>query len=61
VATGVKRLAAAGYTSHLLDATVQFVLELLVIEVTSPTMQRVPDSTLYDIPVLRLDGIYRQA
>ena len=55
VATGMKRYAAAGYTSHLLAATVQFVIELLVIEVTAPTMLRIPEPSRYDLPLLRFD------
>jgi len=55
VATGKRLLAGTGHTSHLLDATVQFVIELLVIEVTAPTMLRVPDPGVYDLAVLRLD------
>jgi len=55
VALGARLNDATGYTSHLLDATVQFVIELLVIEVAEPTIQRVPHPGLYDIPVLKLD------
>jgi predicted DNA-binding protein with PD1-like motif len=54
LATGLKRYGAAGYTSHLLGGTVQFVMELLVIEVAAPTMHRPNDPSLYDIPVLTL-------
>jgi predicted DNA-binding protein with PD1-like motif len=56
VATGMRYNNATGHTSHLLDATVQFVIELLVIEVTEPTILRVPHPDLYDIPVLKLDS-----
>jgi predicted DNA-binding protein with PD1-like motif len=52
--TGVKRYGAAGYTSHLLGATVQFVNELLVFEVIEPQMRRPRNGALYDIPVLHL-------
>jgi predicted DNA-binding protein with PD1-like motif len=55
LATGVKRYGAAGYTSHLLGATVQFVNELLVFEVVSPVMRRVPEGDLYDMPILRFE------
>jgi predicted DNA-binding protein with PD1-like motif len=54
LATGLKRYGAAGYTSHLLGGTVQFVIELLVIEVVSPAMYRPTDPELYDIPILTL-------
>jgi predicted DNA-binding protein with PD1-like motif len=55
LATGVKRYGAAGYTSHLLAGTVQFVVELLVIEVVAPQMHRPSDPGLYDIPILRFE------
>ncbi|GAA1743375.1 PPC domain-containing DNA-binding protein [Luedemannella helvata] len=55
LATGVKRYAAAGHTSHLLGATVQFVNELLVFEVVAPQLRRPPRPDLYDIPVLTLE------
>jgi predicted DNA-binding protein with PD1-like motif len=55
LATGVKRYGAAGYTSHLLGATVQFVNELLVFEVVSPQLRRPPRPDLYNIPVLAFD------
>ncbi len=53
LATGVKRYGAAGYTSHLLAATVQLVLELIVFEVLDPPMRRPVNPDLYDIPILR--------
>jgi len=53
LATGVKRYGATGYTSHLLGGTVQFVVELLVIEVLAPVMYRPNEPALYDIPILR--------
>jgi predicted DNA-binding protein with PD1-like motif len=40
-------------TSHLLAAEVQFLAELLVVEVLEPTMTRPVDPTMYDVPVLR--------
>ncbi|WP_231494106.1 hypothetical protein [Nocardiopsis sp. CNT312] len=39
-------------TSHLLGAQVQFLTELLLVEVASPQVHRVPDPDLYDIPLL---------
>jgi predicted DNA-binding protein with PD1-like motif len=56
LATGVKRYGAAGYTSHLLGATVQFINELLVFEVVAPAMRRPRQPRLYDIPVLGFEG-----
>ncbi|MET8800836.1 PPC domain-containing DNA-binding protein [Nocardia sp. NPDC004568] len=55
VAIGLKEHAASGYTSHLLGATVQFLTEMLVIEVLTPDMTRKPQSDLYNVPLLRFD------
>ena len=53
VSVGLKALSAAGHTSHLLGAKVQFLTEMLVIEVTSPAMHRTREAALYDVPLLR--------
>jgi predicted DNA-binding protein with PD1-like motif len=53
VAVGLKAHSATGYTSHLMGATVQFLTEMLVIEVTSPQLDRVRDPDLYDAPLIR--------
>ncbi|AYF30436.1 DUF296 domain-containing protein [Micromonospora tulbaghiae] len=53
VSVGLKEHSATGHTSHLLAATVQFLTEMLIIEVAGPAMRRVPDPTLYDVPLLR--------
>lgn len=52
VAVGIKEHSATGHTSHLLGATVQFITEMLIIEVTDPQMHRVRQPDLYDIPLL---------
>jgi predicted DNA-binding protein with PD1-like motif len=49
---GLKQHAAAGYTSHLLAATVQFLAELILVEVTAPVMTRPADPGLYEVPRL---------
>lgn len=53
VSVGLKEHSATAHTSHLLAATVQFLTEMLVIEVTAPPMERVRAPDLYDIPLLR--------
>lgn len=53
VAVGLKEHSATGYTSHLLAAQVLFLTEMLVIEVTNPTMHRERQPDLYDVPLLR--------
>ncbi|GAA2842609.1 hypothetical protein [Nonomuraea rubra] len=40
VAVGLKQHSADGYTSHLLAANVQFLTELLIVEVSAPAMRR---------------------
>lgn len=49
---GEKARSATAHTSHLLRAKVQFLTEMLVVEVTSPTMMRPGNSSLHDIPIL---------
>ncbi|MFI0998298.1 hypothetical protein ACIP10_06300 [Streptomyces galbus] len=52
VSAGLKAQSADGRTSHLLSAKVQFLSELLIVEVTSPTMTRPRNPDLYDVPLL---------
>lgn len=49
---GLKERSAAGYTSHLLDARVQFLVEMVLVEVTAPAMTRPQDPNLYNVPRL---------
>jgi predicted DNA-binding protein with PD1-like motif len=53
VSIGLKEHSATGHTSHLLSANVQFLTEMLVIEVTGPTMRRWRNPDLFDVPLLR--------
>jgi predicted DNA-binding protein with PD1-like motif len=50
---GLKPQSAVGHTSHLLSARVQFLTEMLVMEVVAPPITRVPDPNVYDVPLLR--------
>jgi predicted DNA-binding protein with PD1-like motif len=52
VTVGRKAQGADGFTSHLLRGTVQFLVEMLLIEVSSPEMSRPVHSELYDVPLL---------
>ena len=52
---GLKGHSAAGYTSHLLSARVQFLAEMVVVEITAPTMRRRPDPDLYNVPLLTFE------
>lgn len=56
---GEKARSATGHTSHLLSATVQFLTEMIVVEVTSPTLTRLPNPALYDVPLLTF-GLRKQ-
>lgn len=49
VAVGVKDQAAAAYAGHLLSATTHYVAEIVIDEVLSPTMTRVPDAGSYGL------------
>lgn len=55
VTVGLKEHSATGHTSHLLGATVQFLTEMLVIEVAAPHMHRIRQPDLYDVPLLRFE------
>lgn len=52
VAVGLKEHSATGHTSHLLNAQIQFLTEMLVVEVSGPQMTRMPAPDLYDVPLL---------
>jgi predicted DNA-binding protein with PD1-like motif len=53
-ALGLKEQSADGRTSHLLGARVQFLVEIVIVEVTAPAMTRFNDPDLYDVPRLIL-------
>ena len=52
VTVGLKAHSAAGHTSHLQRARVQFLTEMLLIEVTTPDMRRRANPDLYNVPLL---------
>lgn len=52
VSVGEKERSADGHTSHLLTATVQFLVEMVIVEVTTPVMTRPRNQALYDVPTL---------
>jgi predicted DNA-binding protein with PD1-like motif len=49
---GLKEHSATAHTSHLLAATVQFLTEMIIVEVDSPELTRPRDHDLYDVPLL---------
>ena len=52
ITVGLKEHSATAHTSHLLAATVQFLTEMLIIEIDQPSMHRVPNPDLYEVPQL---------
>jgi predicted DNA-binding protein with PD1-like motif len=54
LSVGIRPYSATGHTGHLVDAEVQYLTEMLLVEVEAPAMRRVPDPDLYDIPMLTL-------
>ncbi|MEV5835539.1 DUF296 domain-containing protein [Nocardia sp. NPDC052112] len=56
VAVGLKEHSATGHTSHLLAAKVQFLTEMLIIEVAHPDMHRTAEPSLYDVPLLTFES-----
>jgi predicted DNA-binding protein with PD1-like motif len=50
---GLKVHSAIAHTSHLIAAKVQFLTEMIIVEVDAPEMTRPRDHDLYDVPLLR--------
>ncbi|MBM0274819.1 PPC domain-containing DNA-binding protein [Micromonospora tarensis] len=50
---GLKAHSATAHTSHLLAATVQFLTEMIIVEIVEPTMTRVRQNDLYGVPLLQ--------
>ena len=50
---GLKERSATAHTSHLLSAQVQFLTEMIIVEVNAPEMTRRRNRDLYDVPLLR--------
>jgi predicted DNA-binding protein with PD1-like motif len=52
VTTGLRTDAAHARTSHLFGAQVQFITELVIVEILSPTLTRPRVPEMYDAPLL---------
>jgi predicted DNA-binding protein with PD1-like motif len=52
VTVGLKQHSATAHTSHLLNATVQFLTEMIIVEVVDPPLHRQKNADLYDVPLL---------
>lgn len=52
---GLKEQSALSHTGHLLSAQVQFLTEMLVMEVLSPEMTRPKMPELYNVPLLTFE------
>jgi predicted DNA-binding protein with PD1-like motif len=57
VTVGLKEHSATGHTSHLLAAKVQFLTEMIIVEVAEPTLHRRKQLDLYDVPLLRFGAV----
>ncbi|MEV7086873.1 DUF296 domain-containing protein [Streptomyces sp. NPDC093085] len=55
VTVGLKQQSALAYSSHLISATVQYLTEMLIVEVASPNMRRPVHADLYDVPLLTFE------
>lgn len=53
ITVGEKHRSATGHTSHLLEAEVQFVTEMVIQEVTEPHLLRLREPDLYNVPLLQ--------
>ena len=56
VAVGLKEHSATAHMSHLLSAKVQFLTEMLIVEILGPEMTRPRETGLYDVPLLTFNG-----
>jgi predicted DNA-binding protein with PD1-like motif len=52
LSVGLKHRSAGAFTSHLLGAKVEFLTEMYLVEVSEPTMSRVRQADLYNVPRL---------
>jgi predicted DNA-binding protein with PD1-like motif len=51
---GLKEHSATAHTSHLLNATVQFLTEMIIVEIVEPRLRRQKQAALYDVPLLQI-------
>ncbi|MEU7906373.1 PCC domain-containing protein [Actinoplanes sp. NPDC049118] len=54
LSVGLKQYSATAHTSHLLDATVQFLTEMIIVEVAAPVLRRERQPQLYDVPLMKI-------
>jgi predicted DNA-binding protein with PD1-like motif len=55
VSVGLKQHSATAHTSHLLGAQVQFLTEMVIVEVADPSMRRRANPDLYGIRLLQFE------
>lgn len=53
ISVGLKEHSATGRTSHLLEAKIQFLTEMVFVEVLAPQMRRIRNAELYNVPILQ--------
>lgn len=56
VSVGLKEHSATAHTSHLPTAKVQFLTEMLLVEVLDPPITRPRNPELYDVPLLTFES-----
>jgi len=56
VTVGLKQQSALAYSSHLISAKVQYLTEMLVVEVLAPEMRRPVMADLWDVPLLTFES-----
>jgi predicted DNA-binding protein with PD1-like motif len=52
---GLKEHSATAHTSHLLAAKIQFLTEMIIVEIDSPRVARPRDHGLYDVPLIAFE------
>jgi predicted DNA-binding protein with PD1-like motif len=52
---GLKEHSATAHTSHLLAAKIQFLTEMIIVEIDSPRVTRPRDHGLYDVPLIAFE------
>lgn len=52
VSAGKRLSSGEGYTSHFIQGKVQFVMELIFVEVLSPSMERILDENTFNLKLL---------
>ncbi|MBP1743552.1 MAG: DNA-binding protein [Firmicutes bacterium] len=52
ISIGIRLSSASAYTSHFISGTVQFLIEMVLVEVLSPNLVRTLDENVYSLKLL---------